>query len=127
MIETLGARELDVLKVLWSHGPSTVSDVRSRLPARLAYTTVLTILRNLDAKEMVGHAEEGRAHRYFARIERGAVQESAVGRVVDTLFGGKFESLLTHLVDARGLETDELRRLHDLLGKRLGDAPREDA
>lgn len=126
MIETLGARELDVLTALWSYGPSTVSEVRSRLPARLAYTTVLTILRNLEAKEMVGHTEEGKAHRYFARIGRGAVQESAVGRVVDTLFGGKFESLLTHLVDARGLDPDELKRLHDLLGQRLGNVPKED-
>ena len=127
MNETLGARELDVLTVLWSQGPSTVADVRARLPARLAYTTVLTILRNLEAKEMVGHTEEGKAHRYFARIERGEVQESAIGRIVDTLFGGRFESLLTHLVDARGLEPGELRRLHDLLGRRLGDTPKEDA
>jgi BlaI family transcriptional regulator, penicillinase repressor len=127
MNETLGARELDVLTALWDHGPSTVADVRSRLPARLAYTTVLTILRNLEAKEMVGHTEEGKTHRYFARIERGAVQESAVGRVVDTLFGGKLESLLTHLVDARGLEPDELRRLHDLLSSRLGAPRKEDA
>ena len=122
MNESLGARELDVLSALWEHGPSTVAEVRSRLPARLAYTTVLTILRNLEAKDMVGHTDEGKAHRYFARVERGAVQESAVGRVVDTLFGGKFESLLTHLVDARGLEPEELRRLHDLLGRRLRDA-----
>ena len=126
MNETLGARELDVLTVLWNEGPSTVANVRHRLPARLAYTTVLTILRNLEAKGMVGHTEEGKAHRYFARVERGAVQESAIGRVVDTLFGGRFESLMTHLVDARGLDPEELRRLHDLLGRRIADT-KEDA
>ncbi|MFP5355807.1 MAG: BlaI/MecI/CopY family transcriptional regulator, partial [Gemmatimonadota bacterium] len=41
----LGTRELDVLGVLWKRGPSTVAEVRDALPAPLAYTTVLTILR----------------------------------------------------------------------------------
>ena len=43
-------RELDVMGVLWEHGPSTVADVRGRLADRLAYTTVLTILRTLEEK-----------------------------------------------------------------------------
>src|SRR4029078_12810500 len=51
----LGDRELDVMGVLWDLGSGTVSEVRERLPADLAYTTVLTILRNLEAKELVRH------------------------------------------------------------------------
>ena len=45
----LGDRELDVMGVLWDLGSGTVAEVRDRLPADLAYTTVLTILRNLEA------------------------------------------------------------------------------
>lgn len=116
----LGTRELEVLGVLWKRGPSTVTEVRDALPAALAYTTVLTILRNLEAKGAVQHAEEGKAHRYSARLEQGAAREKAVGHVVERLFDGKFESLLTHLVDARSLSQEELRRLHTLLGERLG-------
>lgn len=118
-LDAFGTRELDILGVLWKRGPSTVTEVRDALPDALAYTTVLTILRNLEAKDAVGHQEEGKAHRYFARLAHADAQESAVGRVVDRLFDGKFESLLTHLVDARTLSQAELRRLHTLLGERL--------
>ncbi len=115
----LGTRELDVLGVLWKRGPSTVAEVRDALPAPLAYTTVLTILRNLEVKEAVGHVEEGKAHRYFPMLTHSEAQQTIVGRVVDRLFDGNFESLLTHLVDARSLSRDELQRLHALLGQRL--------
>jgi predicted transcriptional regulator len=51
----LGDRELDVMGVLWDLGSGTVTEVRDKLPADLAYTTVLTILRNLEAKGFVDH------------------------------------------------------------------------
>ena len=57
-------RELDIMAVLWEHGPSTVADVRARIPIELAYTTVLTILRTLEEKGHVGHESEGRAERH---------------------------------------------------------------
>ena len=59
----LADRETDLMEVLWDHGPSTVAEVRKRLKARLAYNTVLSILRTLEAKGYVGHEEEGRAFR----------------------------------------------------------------
>jgi predicted transcriptional regulator len=49
---TLGERELDVMTALWTDGPGTVAEVKERLPAALAYNTVLTILRNLEAKRL---------------------------------------------------------------------------
>src|SRR5579862_5069707 len=108
---TFGDRELDVMAVLWEMGSGTVGEVRDRLSAKLAYTTVLTILRNLEAKEFVSHEEEGRAHRYFPRIAQRAAQRSALSRLVDTLFEGSHEQLLAHLVDDRTLGADEVQRL----------------
>jgi BlaI family penicillinase repressor len=108
---TLGDRELDVMAVLWEIGSGTVGEVRERLPAKLAYTTVLTILRNLEAKEFVSHTEEGRAHRYAARVQQKSARRSALSRLVDTLFAGSSEELLAHLVDDRALDADELQRL----------------
>src|SRR5438874_1547876 len=66
----LGDRELDVMGVLWDLGSGTVAEVRDKLPADLAYTTVLTILRNLEAKEFVYHTAEGKAHRTSPPIAR---------------------------------------------------------
>jgi BlaI family penicillinase repressor len=108
---TLGDRELDVMAVLWELGSGTVGEVRDRLSAKLAYTTVLTILRNLEAKEFVSHEEEGRAHRYFPRVQQRAARRSALARLMDSLFEGSPEELLAHLVDDRALGADELQRL----------------
>lgn len=108
---TLGERELDVMAVLWEMKSGTVEEVRKRLSARLAYTTVLTILRNLEVKGFVSHEEEGRAHRYAPRVAQRAAQRSAVMRMVAKFFGGSPEALVARLVDDNELSADELRRL----------------
>src|ERR1043166_6092078 len=81
-------RELDVMAVLWSRGPSTVAEVRERLSDELAHNTVQTILRILEDKGYVGHTEEGRAHRFHARVKREIAGQAATSRVVEKLFGG---------------------------------------
>ena len=108
---TLGDRELDVMAALWEMNSGTVGEVRERLDARLAYTTVLTILRNLEAKHYVTRKEEGRAHRYFPRIAQQAAQRSGLARLVNTLFQGSHEQLLARLVEDRALSASELQRL----------------
>jgi len=114
-------REIDLMNVLWQHGPSTVADVRARVEDELAYTTVLTILRTLEEKGHVGHEAEGRAYRYHALVERGEARVSAVGRMTEKLFGGRPELLLTHLVSDRDLSDDALARIRELLDERLGE------
>jgi predicted transcriptional regulator len=114
-VPTFTERELDVMTVLWSEGPSTVSEVRARLGDDLAYTTVLTVLRTLEHKGYAGHREEGKAHRYFAKVDAQAARRSAVARLVDRVFGGSAESLLTQLVSDRKLSAAELKRLRALL------------
>jgi BlaI family penicillinase repressor len=114
-------RELDIMAVLWDHGPSTVADVRERLPVDLAYTTVLTILRTLEDKGHVGHESEGRAYRYHARVERGEARVSALDRITRKLFSGSTETLLSHLVSDQDLTDAELQRIRALLDARLGD------
>jgi predicted transcriptional regulator len=112
----LGNRELDVMRALWDLGSGTVSDVRQRLPVKLAYTTVLTILRNLEEKSYVSRVAEGRAHRYSPRVGRLAARRSAIARVVDTLFHGAPEELIAHMVDDRTLTGREIKRLRAKIG-----------
>lgn len=112
-------RELDVMTVLWERGPSTVSEVQEALPAELAYTTVLTLLRVLEEKGHVSHTTEGRAHRYAPLVERQAAGRSALRRITRGLFDGSPELLLTRLVEDADLTEDELRRMRDLLQRRL--------
>ncbi len=112
-------RELDVMKVLWRVGPATVAEVRLHLDDDLAYTTVLTVLRTLEEKGYVGHREEGKAHRYHAKVAEHAAQRKALARVLDRVFGGSAELLLTHLVTDRGLSPAELKRLRALMDEHL--------
>ena len=117
---SLGERELDIMTVIWAEGSGTVEEVRERLPDTLAYTTVLSILRNLEAKGYVRHEAEGRTHRYYPRVRQGTAQKSALTRLLASLFDGSPEALITRLVDDHGVSPEELQRLAKQLGKRVG-------
>jgi predicted transcriptional regulator len=110
-------READVMQVLWENGPSVVNEVKERLTDELAYTTVLTILRTLEAKGYVGHEEEGRVHRYFASVKEDAARKSALRHLTGKLFKGSSELLFTHLVSDRKLSSDQIKRLRELLAQ----------
>ena len=114
-------RELDVMHVLWERGPSTVQEVRDALEDEMAYTTVLTVLRRLEEKGYVGHAEEGRAYRYHPLVERSEARASALERLTRRLFEGSPELLLTQLVTHRRLSAEEKRRLRAMLEGENGE------
>lgn len=107
----LGERELDVMAVLWELGSGTVTEVLDHLGVPLAYTTVLTVLRNLEVKQYVTREEEGRAHRYYPRVAQHAAQQNALSRLVSQLFGGSPEALIARLVEQHDVSPEELARL----------------
>lgn len=114
----LSDREAQVMEVLWRRGPSTVAEVRQDLADDLAYTTVLTTLRILEAKEYVRHDAEGRTHRYSAVIELETARRSAARALVDKLFTGSTELLLVHLVREEPLDESQVERIKRLLEQR---------
>lgn len=117
---SLTDREADIMQVLWEHGPSLVTDVRSHLSDNLAYTTVLTVLRTLHAKGYVGYEEEGRGHRYFASVKQQAARKNALQHLTDKLFKGSTELLFTHLVSDQKLSPEQIAKLRALLAERSG-------
>lgn len=120
-------RELDVMAVLWDLGDATVAEVQERLSDDLAYTTVLTVLRTLEEKGHVGHQEDGRAYRYHPLVEREEAGASVLARLLDRVFAGSPELLLTQLVAEGDLSDEELERMRRLLDERLGEARGEAA
>ncbi|HTJ23096.1 MAG TPA: BlaI/MecI/CopY family transcriptional regulator [Gemmatimonadaceae bacterium] len=115
-------RELDVMAVLWRNGSGTVAEVRDALDDSFAYTTVLTVLRTLEEKGFVTHLAEGKAHRYLPAVTPTIAGRSALSRVLDKIFGGSPELLLTQLVSERNLSEADLRKLRKLLDDRLAKA-----
>ena len=118
-------RELDVMAVLWRNGSGTVAEVRDALDDTFAYTTVLTVLRTLEEKGFITHVAEGKAHRYLPAVTPQIAGKSALSRVLDKIFDGSPELLLTQLVSDRNLDSADLKRLRELLDERLAKGNEE--
>jgi len=121
---TLTGREMDIMAVLWDLESATVAEVRGRLDDDLAYNTVLTILRILEAKGLVGHVKVGRAHRYHPYLGREEAGRSVLGRLRDKVFSGSAELLMTQLVSEEQLSPEAVTRLRELLDKRMAELDR---
>jgi len=104
------------MSVLWELGEATVTEVRDRVDPNLAYTSISSMIRTLEMKGYVSHRRgEGKTHVYFPVIEAEKAGESALGRVLDKIYGGSPIKLLAHLVDQKRLSEKELARMRDLL------------
>ena len=119
MKRRLTERELDIMSVLWDLRSATVSEVNERIEDDLAYNTVLTVLRILESKGLVGHEKEGRAHRYHPLLGREEAGRSVLARMRDKVFKGSAELLMTQLVSEEQLSPEAVRRLRKLLDARL--------
>lgn len=118
----LTRRELDVMSVVWKLGSATVADVKRGLTDDLAYPTVLTILRTLESKGHVRHRQEGKAFRYYARLQSDAAGSSALSRLLDKVYRGSRELLMAGLLEDEDIAPAELKRLKKLVDDKLKEA-----
>lgn len=116
---TLTEAELRLMDVLWQKGPCTVQQVLDALPNRLAlaYNSVLTTIRILERKGYVEHSKEGRAHVFAPRIERQEATRSEIRHLVNRFFKNSKELLVLNILEERGIDAEELRRLRELLAR----------
>lgn len=123
----LGARQHAIMGVLWELGEATVAQVHEALvgdQAR-ALTTVATMLTKMEGKGVVASRRDGRQLVYRPTVTRADVRRSMVGSLTNTLFGGRPEELVSHLLDEQALSADDLARLREVL-ERHGDGQVED-
>ena len=109
--------ELQALTVLWSRGPSTVAEVHGALAdaRERAYTTVLTVMQNLERKNLVRHEVVGRAHVFEAGCDREAVVRRAVTELVTNVFGGRLAEAVLAILSTGGLSPEEKTRIEQQL------------
>jgi BlaI family transcriptional regulator, penicillinase repressor len=112
------ASELEILRVLWTRGPSTVREVYESLSEKkpLGYTTVLKLLQIMAAKGTVRRNENQRAHVYEARQPAEQTKRQLAGDVLQRVFEGSASQLMLHALAGRRAsraEVEELRRLID--------------
>jgi predicted transcriptional regulator len=115
--ETLTEAELRLMDVLWLKGSATVQQVLDGLPEKpaLAYNSVLTTIRVLENKGYVKHIKEGRAHIYIPLVERKEATRSEIRHLVTRFFKDSHELLVLNILEDRGVEARELKRLRQLL------------
>ncbi|MFZ0214069.1 MAG: BlaI/MecI/CopY family transcriptional regulator [Candidatus Acidiferrales bacterium] len=118
------ASELEILRVLWERGPSTVREVHEALSQKRAvgYTTVLKLLQIMTVKEIVRRNEDQRAHVYEACQPAEETKRQFAGDVLQRVFKGSTSELMMHALSGRKTsrkELDELRRLLDQCERKL--------
>ena len=120
--ETLTEAELRLMDVLWLKGSATVQQVLDGLPEKpaLAYNSVLTTIRVLENKGYVKHIKEGRAHIYIPLVERKEATRSEIRHLVTRFFKDSHELLVLNILEDRGVEAKELKRLRELLQTKEG-------
>jgi len=115
----LGELQMAVLNVLWIRHPATVTEVLAALPAerKPAYTTVLTVLRNLEKRGLVRHetADGARMFRYRPLVTAQDVRDDILQDVLNRLFAGSPAVLIKHLLETEGLSLAELKDLQRAL------------
>jgi BlaI family penicillinase repressor len=114
---TLTPQELEIMKVVWQRGRATVREVYETLRERrkVAYTTVLTMMKILEGKGYLSRDSDERAHVYHPTRPEQAVVRSMVRDFVDRVFDGSAQPLLLHLVRDRKLSDDEREELARLI------------
>ena len=105
-----------MMEVLWQKGEATVADIVDSLPeARLAYSSVLTMMRILEQKGYVEHEREGRAFLYRPLVDREQARKSVVGYLLKRFFNNSPELLVVNLLEHEEVDDAELKRLKRLI------------
>jgi len=110
--------ELEILRVLWERGPSTVREVHEALSSvrEVGYTTVLKVMQIMTVKGMVRRNEESRAHVYQACQPAEKTKQQLVSDLLHRAFAGSASQLMMHALAGKKtpeLEIEEIRRMLD--------------
>ena len=119
-LHRLGDLQLQIMKILWAEREATVTGVIVALgkQADLAYTTVATMLRKMEARGLVAHRAEGRTFVYRAAVESDAVTRGLAGHLLERLFDGNLPALVNHLLTTHDVSREELASLERLIAER---------
>jgi predicted transcriptional regulator len=111
------ATELEILRVLWERGPSTVRDVHDVLAGTkpMGYTTVLKLLQIMTSKGTVARNEDSRAHVYKARLPAENTKRQLVGDLLQRAFSGSTSELMMHALAGKKTPAAEIAEIRQLL------------
>jgi len=114
---TLTDQELEIMKIVWQLGRATVRDVYETMLARrrIAYTTVMTMMKIMEEKQHLKRALDGRAYVYEATRPKKQMIREMVSEFINRVFNGSAEPLLAHLVEDKRLSDSELKQIAKMI------------
>ena len=118
-------QELEILKVLWESGPSTVREVWQTLAQTrdIGSTSVLKIMQIMRDKRLVVCDTKQRPQLYRTKKSQQATLKHLAGDLLERVFGGSAKLLLLHALDHKRCHHDELSEIRKLLDEIEGSAP----
>ncbi len=108
-------REVEILSILWDMDQASVEDIRKRLAGSPTASTVRTLLMVMVDRGFVADNGKDYAKLYHAEIDKKAGQQSALKRLIDTVFGGSTEAMLLRLMDEEEVDIERLKTLRKKL------------
>lgn len=116
-MKKLSEPQLEIMKVVWRLGEATVRDVYEdlRLQRPIAYTTIMTMMKNMEVRGHLKKRSEGRAFVYTATVPESRMLRRIVGDFIDRVFNGSTEPLLAHLVEERRLSEKDLEKISRMI------------
>jgi BlaI family penicillinase repressor len=120
--------QLEILQVLWKHGPSTVRFVNDRLNQQktsLSYTSTLKLMQIMHEKGMLQRDESSMTHVYSTRLEEGRTKGVVLKKFVDSMYNGSVKSLMLELLGNQEASGKQWDRIKDLLNQ-LDDKQQND-
>jgi BlaI family penicillinase repressor len=108
---------MQVLSVLWEHGPLTARAVQERMPDAKprAYTTILSILQVMEKKGLVTHEADGNRHIYVPCVKQRSVMGPLLKSMVKNIFGGSASTAMQHLLETTSVSDEELAEMRSLI------------
>ncbi|GAB2987533.1 hypothetical protein GCM10027049_29370 [Mucilaginibacter puniceus] len=112
--------EMDVLQILWEHGPSTVRFVHDKLNEQkeaVIYTSTLKLMQVMKEKGMLDRDETKMKHVYSPLLKEDNVKGNLLGRFMDSMFNGSASNLMVALLGNGKTSDEELKKMKELLQK----------
>ena len=109
--------ELEILAVIWQHGPQTVKQVHESIRdlRDVGYTTVLKLMQVMTEKGLLTRDESERSHVYQAAVPEKKVKRRLVSDLLDRAFDGSAASLVQQLLSAKRTSSEELDEIRAIL------------
>jgi predicted transcriptional regulator len=113
----LGETEMEILHHVWQLTSATVAEVRDRIQRErpIAYTTVMTVMRNLASKGYLAFEKDGNTYIYSPLQSAKEVQRSLLRDLVSKVFRGSATALVQTLVSDEELSDEDIERIRTLI------------